>query len=1069
MRRFLLAVLCLALSTICITSRLVAAPHYGTPWKLKQPDGALVDVRIWGDEYYQVVETPDGYTLMRDPRNDWIVYADLSADGNELVPTNVRYGTGSPVLAGVSPHVRINPDVARAQAEQTRLEAFGGQVPENMRIGGGPVMAPPSTGNVVGLVLLADFSDINGTISKTEVENFCNQVGYNNNGNNGSVHDYFNDVSNGNLNYTFYVNDYHEGTGGSFAAYYDDCAQPWLSRAVELIKEILDEMDANGFDFSGYDANADGEIDAINLFFAGNGTVCGWAKGMWPGAAGMGGNGWTYDGKLANRFQITNMGAAITLGTFCHENGHMVCGWPDLYDYDGDSAGTGGYDIMSNGMSATNPIEPSAELKRSAGWTTPTLLPGAPTTGLSLATSSGNAAYRFNKNGNEWYLLENRQKTGRDAALPTSGLALWHIDTTGNNSLQQMTNAQHYYVTLVQADGDWDLENNVNQGDSGDLYKSTGNDAATPCTDPNTDWWDGSVSNLSITNISASQATMTFDFSNEDNDPVAQVQNYGADADQNCCIEVAVSDIDNGSYDPDGPGDIASLCITAVDGNSVGCQQSVTICGDGDHTVRLTITDLCGNTDFADATVEVENEPPVIAVQDHEDIADDQCCIIVTVADIDAGSYDPDGAGDIKSLCITDVDGSPVSCEVSVSVCGEGFHTVDLTITDWCDSTRTATANVEVIDATPPDIDVVMDRDALWPPNHKLVEVCAEITVTDNCDPDPDVALVSVTSDEPDNDKGDGNTVDDIQGTDYGTEDTCFDLRSERMGGGDGRVYEIVYSATDNAGNVGYDTVCVEVPHDQSASAVCSSGFLADGSALSDNADRFALIIPGSALFDIRNIDETNIYVGNTAGVLRSFETRRVEATNDEIVDLAVFFERPAAALEPLDGVMSGTISIDDESIDAGTISDGPVGLHFVTKDGTNYLVSNIYALGTPVALPAAAGRKTITPDGDTLSRPDAPAAGDRVTALGSIHPNPFNPQTTVDFSLASAAKVQIAIYDVKGSLVRRLVDQTMPAGTHSTRWNGVDDAGRPASSGIYFVRMIAGSHTEVRKIVMLK
>jgi flagellar hook assembly protein FlgD len=57
----------------------------------------------------------------------------------------------------------------------------------------------------------------------------------------------------------------------------------------------------------------------------------------------------------------------------------------------------------------------------------------------------------------------------------------------------------------------------------------------------------------------------------------------------------------------------------------------------------------------------------------------------------------------------------------------------------------------------------------------------------------------------------------------------------------------------------------------------------------------------------------------------------------------------------------------------------------------------------------------------------------------------------------------------VKGSLVRRLVDQTMSAGTHSTRWNGVDDAGRPASSGIYFVRMIAGSHTEVRKIVMLK
>jgi len=74
-----------------------------------------------------------------------------------------------------------------------------------------------------------------------------------------------------------------------------------------------------------------------------------------------------------------------------------------------------------------------------------------------------------------------------------------------------------------------------------------------------------------------------------------------------------------------------------------------------------------------------------------------------------------------------------------------------------------------------------------------------------------------------------------------------------------------------------------------------------------------------------------------------------------------------------------------------------------------------------------------------------------------------------VDFSLAASANVRIAIYDVRGSLVRRLVDETMPAGQHQTRWNGVDDQGRPATSGIYFVRMIAGSYTEVRKIVMLK
>jgi hypothetical protein len=58
--------LCLALATVCIADRL-SRPALWNPWKLKQPGGGYVDVRIWADEYYQVVESPDGFTLMRDP------------------------------------------------------------------------------------------------------------------------------------------------------------------------------------------------------------------------------------------------------------------------------------------------------------------------------------------------------------------------------------------------------------------------------------------------------------------------------------------------------------------------------------------------------------------------------------------------------------------------------------------------------------------------------------------------------------------------------------------------------------------------------------------------------------------------------------------------------------------------------------------------------------------------------------------------------------------------------------------------------------------------------------------
>ena len=64
---------------------------------------------------------------------------------------------------------------------------------------------------------------------------------------------------------------------------------------------------------------------------------------------------------------------------------------------------------------------------------------------------------------------------------------------------------------------------------------------------------------------------------------------------------------------------------------------------------------------------------------------------------------------------------------------------------------------------------------------------------------------------------------------------------------------------------------------------------------------------------------------------------------------------------------------------------------------------------------------------------------------------------------------VRIMIYDVRGALVRRLVDEVRAAGTHAEVWNGADDAGRHAASGIYFVRMMAGNYTETKKIVLLK
>ena len=116
-------------------------------------------------------------------------------------------------------------------------------------------------------------------------------------------------------------------------------------------------------------------------------------------------------------------------------------------------------------------------------------------------------------------------------------------------------------------------------------------------------------------------------------------------------------------------------------------------------------------------------------------------------------------------------------------------------------------------DTTPPIISVTLSPDVLWPPNHKMIEISASVTISDDVDPSPTFVLTSIESNEPDNGKGDGNTVGDIQGDDLGTPDVSFQLRAERAGGGDGRIYTVTYTATDASGNSASGSATVTVPH----------------------------------------------------------------------------------------------------------------------------------------------------------------------------------------------------------------------------------------------------------------
>jgi hypothetical protein len=232
---------------------------------------------------------------------------------------------------------------------------------------------------------------------------------------------------------------------------------------------------------------------------------------------------------------------------------------------------------------------------------------------------------------------------------------------------------------------------------------------------------------------------------------------------------------------------------------------------DGDRTDTLTLV----------KTVIYPNRPPVA------DAGEDQTVACVsdggTIVQLDGtGSSDPDSTpgtnDDIVSFeWFTEFGeagetplGEGAVIETSFDL---GVHVVTLRVTDSEGETDMDETSVEVIDDAPPSVTAYADPAELWPPNHRMVPVHVSLHVED-CSPFV-VTLESVTSNEPANSTGDGNTEPDIEGAEIGSEDYDFLLRAERSGGGSGRVYTATYLVVDDEGFETWVSVEILVPHDQ--------------------------------------------------------------------------------------------------------------------------------------------------------------------------------------------------------------------------------------------------------------
>ncbi len=143
-----------------------------------------------------------------------------------------------------------------------------------------------------------------------------------------------------------------------------------------------------------------------------------------------------------------------------------------------------------------------------------------------------------------------------------------------------------------------------------------------------------------------------------------------------------------------------------------------------------------------------------------------------------------------------------------------GVHEISLRVDDGRGRFDVDTTVVTVPDNGAPELVITLSPDHLWPPNHKLVEITATVEARD-CSGIESIELVSITSNEPDDGHGDGNTQGDIQGAALLTDDRSFLLRAERQGSGTGRVYTVTYRAVDTTGRATESQAEVAVDHDR--------------------------------------------------------------------------------------------------------------------------------------------------------------------------------------------------------------------------------------------------------------
>ncbi len=528
MRNFSTIVALLLLSA----TTMYAVPAYRGALKAVQPDGTTITFYLRGDEHGHECISTDGYRLMQDKQgayryakikeNKTLTCDDspIAHNPHERKTRELKYVStlipAKDIKTANITQIKRNADVSQHKVSIGTMSRF-------------QVGNYPTKGEGRCLVLLVEFNDVKFTYDKDYHTRMLNEEGFGDDGATGSARDYYMAQSGGLFKPTFDV--VGPVTLSRIESYYgqDDIMMGQDVNAGKMIAEACrTAKEKYNVDFSLYDGDCDGNVDMVYVIYAGYGQHAGGGENtIWPHKYQLSStnNQLTLDGKLIDTYACSselfgNSGAVSSgIGTVCHEFGHVL-GLCDHYDTgDATNYQLGRYDIMDYGSynnEGKTPASYNAFERMTLGWMTPTeISERAESMTLGNIADTNEAFMISTSNPDEFYLIENRQQTGWDKYIKSSGMMITHVDFNEkawiNNSLN--TDSSHPRFYLVEADNEKGFDEILYKNtERGDLYPFNGNDEFSDYSTPAAIPYTGERLNKWITDIRNNDGTVSFNF-----------------------------------------------------------------------------------------------------------------------------------------------------------------------------------------------------------------------------------------------------------------------------------------------------------------------------------------------------------------------------------------------------------------------------------------------------------------------------------------------------------------------------------------------------------------------------